>query len=134
MDKAAAPVTAGLDYYQRREEGQSKLKSATGAASTTAGMIAGTKAGAALGSVAGPVGTVVGGLAGAVGGAYLGGKAHDVVADTIEKSPSISQPKYEMPKPSSETGPYKTSDEDMEKLGVKKKVNESFLKILRGTK
>ena len=42
-----------------------------------------------------------------------------------------------MPKPSSETGPYKTSDEDMEKLGVKKKVNESFLKILenkRGTK
>ena len=140
-DKVAAPLQFGLDYYSRKQEGQSTGKAITGASSSTAGMLAGAKAGAALGSTLGPVGTVVGGLGGAIGGAYLGGKAHDVVADKIEKgSPEPEKPKADPSKSAALSGPFQTSSDDYAKMGgksekdkeekesgSKKKVNESSL-------
>jgi hypothetical protein len=128
-DKVAAPLQFGLDYYDRKQEGQSTGKAITGATSSTAGMLAGAKAGAALGTAVAPgVGTVIGGIGGAIGGAYLGGKTHDVIADKIEKGSSETEkPKADPSKSAALSGPYQTPSKEDKESGSKKKVNESSL-------
>jgi hypothetical protein len=135
VDKAATPLQFGLDYYERKQAGQSAGKALTGAASSTAGMLAGAKAGAALGTAIAPgVGTAIGGIGGGIVGAIGGGKLHDYVADKIDSIPAAEPDALAKEKADKvaalKAGTFlqKYGDKDEEKeSGSKKKVNESSL-------
>ena len=82
---------AGMEFKGRLDEGQSTGKALLGTAGSTLGGMAGATKGAAIGAAIGSVipgagtaiGAVLGGLIGGIGGAMLGGKAADMVSDTV---------------------------------------------------
>lgn len=70
---------AGLDFADRKQEGQSTLQAVAGTAGGVAGGLAGAAIGASIGSVVPVVGTAIGGLVGGVLGYFGGGAVMDAV-------------------------------------------------------
>lgn len=100
--RLVAPALAAVDYKDRRDQGQSRVRAGGGALSGAAGGWAGAKAGgtagATLGTAIAPgIGTAVGGLlGGALGGTagYLGGNAlHDAAYRPAPKRTQSQQEK-----------------------------------------
>ena len=82
LGRLARPIAAvgtGLDFIQRRAQGQTNVQAGVGAAGGLAGSIAFAKGGALLGTaIAGPLGTAVGGVGGAIIGSLAGGRIADL--------------------------------------------------------
>jgi hypothetical protein len=70
---------AGLDFADRKSEGQSTLQAVAGTAGGVAGGLAGAAVGAAMGSVVPVVGTAIGGIVGGILGYFGGGAVMDAV-------------------------------------------------------
>jgi len=70
---------AGLDFADRKAEGQSTMQAVAGTAGGVAGGLAGAAIGASIGSVVPVVGTAIGGLVGGVLGYFGGGAVMDAV-------------------------------------------------------
>lgn len=90
---AAIPLTAGLDFMDRKKAGQNNKQAVIGAGATTGGMVAGASAGAeggaivggGIGALFGGVGAVpgaaIGSVVGGIGGGIAGSKAGGWIAD-----------------------------------------------------
>ena len=100
--RLVAPALAAVDYKDRRDQGQSRVRAGGGALSGAAGGWAGAKAGgtagATLGTAIAPgIGTAIGGLlGGALGGTagYMGGNAlHDAAYKPAPKRTQSQQEK-----------------------------------------
>lgn len=75
-----AILGAGLDFYSRKEAGQSTAQAATGAgASAAGGILGGIVAGAAAGAAFGGVGAIPGAIIGGFIGSWGAGKAADAL-------------------------------------------------------
>ena len=73
-----AIASTGLDFFLRKQSGQSNVQAAGGAASGLAGFVGGAKFGATLGSFIAPgLGTAAGGLIGGAVGGLFGGNLFD---------------------------------------------------------
>jgi len=73
-----AVATTGLDFFLRKQQGQSNIQAAGGAASGLAGFVGGAKFGATVGSFIAPgLGTAAGGLIGGAVGGLFGGNLFD---------------------------------------------------------
>ena len=73
-----AIATTGLDFFLRKQQGQSNIQAGGGALSGLGGFAGGAKIGATLGSFVAPgVGTAVGGLLGGAIGGLVGGNLFD---------------------------------------------------------
>lgn len=85
--KAALPLGAGIDAYNRAQQGQNTGQILGGVAGGVAGAIAGGEAGAAAGAAAGallgPVGAAVGGVIGGLLGGAIGGLTGGGIADQL---------------------------------------------------
>lgn len=90
---AAVPLAAGLDYFDRKDKGQTNMQAGVGAAGGVAGMLAGGAAGAEggaligggigamFGGVGAAPGAAIGGVVGGVGGAIAGSGVGGWIAD-----------------------------------------------------
>lgn len=76
---------AGLDFADRKSEGQSTLQAVAGTAGGVAGGLAGAAVGASIGSVVPVVGTAIGGLVGGILGYFGGGAVADAVTGAKNK-------------------------------------------------
>jgi hypothetical protein len=76
---ALSVLGAGMDFMDRKEQGQSNFEAGLGTAGGAAGGWAGAELGASIGAFAGPVGAVIGGLLGGAVG-YFGGSS---IADAL---------------------------------------------------
>jgi hypothetical protein len=90
-----AVLGAGMDYKQRKDEGQTTKQAAIGAGSGALGGLggaaAGAKAGAVIGSFFGPgigtaIGAALGGIAGGIGGWWAASKTADKLTGVGEKT------------------------------------------------
>jgi hypothetical protein len=100
-------ASAGYDFYDRKNQGQSNLQAGAGVGGGLAGAALGAKggamAGAAIGALFGGVGAVpgalIGGLLGGAGGYFLGSSAADYVtgANAPKKSASVVKKPGETP-------------------------------------
>ena len=100
--RALGPAMTAIDYKDRRDQGQSRVRAGGGALSGAAGGWAGAKGGAATGAALGTaiapglgtaIGSVLGGLAGGTAG-YMGGNAlHDAAYRPAPKRTQSQQEK-----------------------------------------
>jgi hypothetical protein len=103
LGPVATVAMAGLDYKNRKDEGQTTTQAAAGAGGGAAGGLIGMKAGAAAGGAIGALfggvgaapGALIGGLLGGIGGAIGGSKLADYFTGAGKKSekPSVVQTK-----------------------------------------
>jgi hypothetical protein len=103
LGPVATVAMAGLDYKNRKDEGQTTTQAAAGAGGSVAGGLIGAKggamAGAAIGALFGGVGAapgaLIGGLLGGIGGAIGGSKLADYFTGAGKKSskPSVTETK-----------------------------------------
>ena len=95
--RALGVLGTGLDIYNRKKQGQSNSKIATGVGGGLAAGYAGATAGAALGAFGGPAAPVtvpLGALIGGVGGYFAGSSLGDFVYDKITgKKKPVSEAK-----------------------------------------
>ena len=98
---AASILAGGIDFMERKGEGQTNLQAAAGTGASLAGSAAGAASGAAVGSVFGPVGTFLGGLGGGIAGFYGGGKVADVFTgvDKDKKKAEVKPTNTKTPTP-----------------------------------
>ena len=98
---ALSLLFAGMEFADRKSQGQTNTQAAIGTAGSTAGGVAGAAlgakggaaAGAAIGAMFGGVGAIpgaaIGGLIGMLGGGMLGGMAGGAIADTATGANNI---------------------------------------------
>ena len=77
----------GLDFLQRKSEGQTNLQAGAGAVSTVGGFEVGAATGARLGSFLGPWGALGGSLLGGIGMSMIGGGISDVLTGANKPKP-----------------------------------------------
>jgi hypothetical protein len=100
-------ASAGYDFYDRKQQGQSNLQAGAGIGGGVAGAALGAKggaaAGAALGALFGGVGAVpgalIGGLLGGAGGYFLGSSAADYVTGASAPKKTGTKPGSTVKKP-----------------------------------
>jgi len=101
----------GLDFFQRKGEGQTNLQAGSGAVSSVAGSEAGAWAGAETGAAIGllggpfaeitvPLGALFGGIGGGIAGWYGGGKLSDMATGVGKNKPAQTAPKNKAIPPS----------------------------------
>jgi hypothetical protein len=94
----------GLDFLQRKSEGQTNVQAGSGAVSSVAGSEAGAwagaESGAALGLLGGPfaeitvpAGALIGGIGGGIAGWWGGGKVSDTLTGVGKNQPTKAQTK-----------------------------------------
>jgi len=122
---AAGAITnvafGGLDFFQRKGEGQTNLQAGAGAASSVIGAQTGAVTGAELGSFLGPIGTVGGAVLGGAGGWMAGGGLSDILtgvnkskekptkSTSTPKSAMVSSPSAAKPTTTPTVQPSQTS-------------------------
>ena len=101
----------GLDFFQRKGEGQTNLQAGSGAVSSVAASEAGAWTGAEIGAGIGliggplaeftvPLGAALGGITGGISGWYGGGKLSDMATGVGKNKPAQTKPKNKAIPPS----------------------------------
>lgn len=104
----ASAAFGGLEFMERKEEGQTTTQAAAGAGGSVVGAEVGALTGARVGSLFGPLGTIGGAVLGGAGGWMLGGGMADImtgVSDKKEQAQQQSQPKPKAPEIKQQTPP-----------------------------
>lgn len=137
----------GVDFIQRKQEGQTNLQAGAGAVGGLAGALAGGKAGAALGAgigaLFGGVGAAPGALIGGLLGSVAGGFAGSGLADTLTGANSTDERVAQLRREKLNLGPSKFSSaldqfdvaiNNLTKLAASLGVTETKLKKLEGSR
>ena len=137
----------GVDFIQRKQEGQTNLQAGAGAVGGLAGALAGGKAGAALGAgigaLFGGVGAAPGALIGGLLGSVAGGFAGSGLADTLTGASSTDERVAQLRREKLNLGPSKFSSaldqfdvaiNNLTKLAASLGVTETKLKKLDGSR
>lgn len=137
----------GVDFIQRKQEGQTNLQAGAGAVGGLAGALAGGKAGAALGAgigaLFGGVGAAPGALIGGLLGSVAGGFAGSGLADTLTGANSTDERVAQLRREKLNLGPSKFSSaldqfdvaiNNLTKLAASLGVTETKLKKLDGSR
>ena len=137
----------GVDFIQRKQEGQTNLQAGAGAVGGLAGALAGGKAGAALGAgigaLFGGVGAAPGALIGGLLGSVAGGFAGSGLADTLTGANSTDERVAQLRREKLNLGPSKFSSaldqfdvaiNNLTKLAASLGVTEIKLKKLDGSR
>lgn len=133
----------GVDFIQRKQEGQTNLQAGAGAVGGLAGALAGAKGGAALGAgigaLFGGVGAAPGALIGGLLGSVAGGFAGSSLADTLTGANSTDERVAQLRREKLNLGPSKFSSAldqfdiaitNLTKLAASLGVTETSLKKL----
>jgi len=137
----------GVDFIQRKQEGQTNLQAGAGAVGGLAGALAGGKAGAALGAgigaLFGGVGAAPGALIGGLLGSVAGGFAGSGLADALTGANSTDERVAQLRREKINLGPSKFSSaldqfdvaiNNLIKLAASLGVTETSLKKLDGSR
>ena len=137
----------GVDFIQRKQEGQTNLQAGAGAVGGLAGALAGGKAGAALGAgigaLFGGVGAAPGALIGGLLGSVAGGFAGSGLADALTGANSTDERVAQLRREKINLGPSKFSSaldqfdvaiNNLTKLAASLGVTETKLKKLDGSR
>jgi len=117
----------GLDFLQRKSEGQTNVQAGAGAVSSVAGSevgaAAGAETGAALGLLGGPfaeftvpAGALIGGISGGIAGWWGGGKVSDTLTGVGKNQPTkakTSTPAKTTPPAAAQTSPPPAQTQSM---------------------
>jgi len=123
-----AILGTGLDFVDRKAQGQTNLQAGLGAGGGLAGALAGAKYGAILGTaIGGPIGTVIGGIGGGIIGGLAGGRLADIFSGADRRR------KFEEQRViiSTQKTLFSSALDDLDKVLDKLEISSPFLVIRR---